>query len=66
MIVTTSEIINIREGRLKEQTKYCTKWATKVYQGKRCFKLSFKMNATNLLVYNYKVYTVMRFTVCNI
>ena len=34
MSATTSEIINIREGRHKEQTKSCTKWATKVFQGK--------------------------------
>ena len=53
MSATTSEIINIHGAGLGEQTKSCTKWATKVFQGKRCFKLSFKMNAINLLVYNY-------------
>ena len=43
-----SEIINICEGRNEEHTKYCTKWAIKVFQGKWCFNLSFKMSAINI------------------
>ena len=59
MSATSKEIINIRKGRHEEQTTSCTKWAIKVFQGKLCFKLSFKMSDINLLFYNYKVYSNM-------